>query len=255
MTSNSPKIAAIVLAAGEGTRLTKKPKNSNKVAMKLNGRPMIAYTLELLQQTGFDQIIAVVGFASDSVKKVLGDQVDYAFQKKRDGTGDAASCGLTALKKDIDYVLVLHGDDSAFYHPKILKKMIDTCQSQNLDMAFLTFDRDDPFAVGRIVRDEDGKPIEVVEEKNATAKQKNIKEVNLGMYCFKKSFIQKYIKDITFNQVTNEKYLTDIVAIAYKNNCPLEAVKIDTDKYWFGINTDEQLEEAKQKMAIKNKSN
>jgi bifunctional N-acetylglucosamine-1-phosphate-uridyltransferase/glucosamine-1-phosphate-acetyltransferase GlmU-like protein len=69
------------------------------------------------------------------------------------------------------------------------------------------------------------------------------------MYCFKRSFIEKNISKIDYNSIANERYLTDIVAIAYQGKYKLDSVKIDTDKFWHGVNTDEQLEEAKQKMS------
>lgn len=244
-------IAAIILAAGKGTRLKKRPKNTNKVSLKLNGKPMISYTVDLLEKTGFDQIIAVIGFASESVKNSLGNRVTYALQPKQNGTGDAAACGLKVLNPNIDHVLVLHGDDSAFYQPEILQKMIDTCIQKKLDMTFLTVEKSDPFGIGRILRDNEGIPQEIVEEKNATDLQRKIKEVNLGMYCFKRNFIDKYVKFIDFNPIANERYLTDIVAIAYKNNFKLDSVKIDTDEFWFGVNTDEQFEQAVKKMSQK----
>lgn len=253
MTSKNPKIAAIILAAGKGTRLKKKPENTNKVSLKLNGKPMISYTVDLLEKTGFDQIIAVVGYASESVKNALGSRVDYALQSNQDGTGAAVDCGLTALNKNIEYVLVLHGDDSAFYQPEILEKMIDVCKSKNLDMTFLTVIKADPFGIGRIIRDKRGVPQEIIEEKNASALERQIKEVNLGMYCFKRDFIEKFVKQIKFNPIANERYLTDIVAIAYQNNCKLDSVKIDTDEFWFGVNTDEQFEQAIKKMSQKHR--
>ncbi|MGI5828264.1 MAG: sugar phosphate nucleotidyltransferase [Patescibacteria group bacterium] len=241
-------VAAVVLAAGKGTRLKSKPDSLNKVVMPLNGKPMIGYTHELLEKVGFGQEIFVVGYAKESIQSLFGDKVDYALQEEQLGTGHAAECGLTKLNPDIKYVLVLHGDDSAFYPPKVLEDLIEMCRNSNCAMSFLTVYKKDPFGIGRILRDEQGFPKEIVEEKNATPEQRNIKEVNLGMYCFKRSFIEKYIKEIDFNPVANERYLTDIVGIAYKHGFKIEAVSVNNEDYWHGVNTDEQWLLANQRM-------
>jgi bifunctional UDP-N-acetylglucosamine pyrophosphorylase/glucosamine-1-phosphate N-acetyltransferase len=242
-------VAAVILAAGKGTRLKNKPSNINKVSMKLDGKPMIQYTVDLLKKIGFGQIIAVVGFAKESVQAILGDQVNYAIQSQQLGTGHAAQCGLKALNSDINYVVVLHGDDSAFYPQSVISNLIDSCKDSNSAMSFLTVNKSDPTGIGRIIRDKDGNPKEIVEEKNADDKQKKITEVNLGMYCFKRPFIERYISQIDFNPVANERYLTDIIKVAYDNGFAINSVTIDNEEYWHGVNTDEQLLLARKKMA------
>jgi len=249
MNKTYPNVAAVVLAAGKGTRLKNKPAKVNKVAMPLNGKPMIEYTVDLLSRIGFGQIVLVVGYARDSIKKVLGEKVSYALQSKQLGTGHAAECGLKALNPNIEYVVVLHGDDSAFYPPKVLQNLIAKCVTNDYTMTFLTAEKKNPFGIGRIIRDNGGKPQEIVEEKNATDEQRLIKEVNLGMYCFKRSFIEKCVKEIGFNSVANERYLTDIVSIAYRHGYPMATVSIDREEYWQGVNTDEQWAEANQRMS------
>jgi bifunctional UDP-N-acetylglucosamine pyrophosphorylase / glucosamine-1-phosphate N-acetyltransferase len=244
-------VAAVVLAAGKGTRLKNRPKRLNKVAVPLNGKPMILYTYDLLEKIGFGQIIFVVGYAKESIQSLLGEKVCYAVQEDQLGTGHAAECGLSALSSDINYVLVLHGDDSAFYPHEVLVDLIDNCKNSSSAMSFLTVNKKEPFGIGRIMRDEQGFPKGIVEEKNATNEQKLIKEVNLGMYCFKRPFIEKYIKEIGYNQVANERYLTDIVEIAYRNGFKIDAVPAFSEDYWHGVNTDEQWIEADQKMLNK----
>lgn len=243
-------VAAVVLAAGKGTRI-KKEIDKNKVALPVNGKPLVAYSVETLEQLELSQIIAVVGHAQETVREALGNRVDYAEQKEQLGTGDALEAALPVLKPNIKYVLVVYGDDSAFFPPYILRKVIESCRSSQAAFAFLTLKKADPTHYGRIVRNEKGVVVGIVEEKNASLTEKKIQEINLGGYCFKRHFLEKRIKDIEFNPITKEKYLTDMVTIAHKHGQSVIGVPLESEDYWQGVNMDEELELARKKMSGK----
>jgi len=243
------KVGVIILAAGNGTRM-KAPADKNKVTFKLKGKPMIWYTKEIIKRAGIQTVITVVGHAKESVKKVLKNSVIYAEQPERRGTADAVKCGLTKISDDIEYVIVMCGDDSAFYTPELLKGLLASHLNTYADLSILTITKSDPFGLGRIARDEKGVIYTIIEEKNATDEQKLITEINSGLYCFSTKFIKKYINLIQKNELSNEYYLTDIVKIAYQNQCKINGFKWNDESVWFGVNTPEQLAEANLKGKI-----
>ena len=243
------KIAAIILAAGKGKRM--RSKNSNKVLSKLGDKQMIIHTVDWLEKLKLKLIIVVVGFAKKSVMDALGNRVAYAVQRKRLGTAHALMCALKKIPGEITDVLILQGDDSALYKEQTIRKLIDIHLSSNVTLTFLTIDVDNPFGLGRVVRDKKDKLISVVEEKDAADDQRKIKEINPACYVFKVAFLKKYLGKIKKSEVTGEYYLTSLIDIAIKNNEKLEAVR-GGKIAWRGINTLEELKEAQRLFLIKN---
>ncbi|TXH05493.1 MAG: hypothetical protein E6R05_01945 [Candidatus Moraniibacteriota bacterium] len=234
MTSDLSHTAAIVLAAGRGTRM--KAKTKNKVAFNLQGKPMVAHTVDHLVEARVAQIIAVVGFAAESVKSALGDRVDYATQNEPLGTGDALKAALPSLDPKIDTVLTVYGDDSAFYPVSLYHEMVAELRTKECDLLFLTIHKDDPTGLGRIVRNSVGEVERIVEEKNATETEKKIQEINTGFYCFKRDFLEKYIGNIQKNPLTGEYYATDMVEIALRNNKKVCTYFRPDSSIWHGVN-------------------
>lgn len=246
MINNLSHTAAIILAAGRGSRM--KAKTKNKVAFKLGGQPMIAHTVDHLLESGIKEIVAVVGFQANSVRSALGDKVAYATQFEQLGTGDAIKSALPKLPSNIKTVLTVYGDDSAFYPPELFEEMVAKQLGTKCDVLFLTIHKDDPTGLGRIVRSKSGKIIKIVEEKNATDEEKKIQEINTGFYCFDHDFLVKYIDDITKNHLTGEYYLTDMIEIALKNGKKVEALFIQDDSIWQGINNRSDFAKAQAKI-------
>ena len=238
--------AAIILAAGRGTRM--KAKSKNKVAFKLAGEPMIAHAVKHLKESGINKIITVVGFQADSVKKALGNEVQYAVQLEQLGTGNAIATAVPYLPEDIDTVLAVYGDDSAFYPPKLFSEMVTKKELLGCDLLFLTIHKDDPTGLGRIMRDNSGKILRIVEEKNASDTEKQIKEINTGFYCFDRQFLTDYIGQIEKNPLTGEYYLTDMIEIALKHGKKVEAFFVQDDSIWHGVNNRSDFARAQSKM-------
>lgn len=242
---NLTHTAAIVLAAGRGTRM--KAKTKNKVAFSLHGKPMVAHTVDHLLEAGVAQIVAVVGFAAESVIAALGDRVEYATQSEQLGTGDALKSAIPNLNSSIQTVLTVYGDDSAFYPVSLYSEMVNELESKNCDLLFLTIHKDDPTGLGRIVRNELGEVERIVEEKNATEKEKEIQEINTGFYCFKRDFLEKYIGDIQKNPLTGEYYATDMVEIALRNGKKVCAYFRPDSSIWHGVNNRSDYSRAQKK--------
>lgn len=234
-------IAAIILAAGKGKRM--KVRGVNKVVVPLGNKHMILHTVDRLTELLISPIIVVVGYAKKSVMKVLDGKVVFAEQSKRLGTAHAVMCALKKVPRNIDTVLVLYGDDSAFYTKGIIEKLIKTHLEEKENFTFLTIEVDNPLGLGRIVRDKNGKLVSVVEEKDATGEERKIKEINPACYVFEASFLKKYLGKVKKSEVTGEYYLTSLIDIAIKNNEKLEAVR-GGKILWRGINTPEELREA-----------
>ncbi|MEK7517383.1 MAG: sugar phosphate nucleotidyltransferase [Patescibacteria group bacterium] len=234
-------LAAIILAAGKGKRIN--VKSVNKVALALGNKPMIAHTVDLLDNLKTSPIIVVVGFAKKSVMEILKGRVVFAEQKKQLGTADAVSCALKYLPKDPKDVLILYGDDSAFYREETIKNLLKKHNEKESSLTFLTIELDSPNGLGRVIRDGNGKVVAVVEEKDATLGQKGIKEVNPACYVFRVDFLRKYLGKIKKSPTTGEYYLTSLVGLAIDNKEKIETLNAGKIS-WRGINTMEELKEA-----------
>lgn len=244
---NKKVLGAIVLAAGKGRRMNSK--TMNKVVLLLQNKPMVVYAIDLLESIGIKDIIVVVGFAKESVINVLKSRVKYAEQQKILGTGHALACALKKIPPYITDIIVLNGDDSAFHKKEALEKLIEKHNLANASISFMTIKVKDPHSLGRIIRDENGIIIKIVEEKDATEDQKKINEVHPGCYIFSTAFLKKYIKKIKKNPISGEYYINDLMDLAVAHGEKIETVLVDNAK-WRGINTEEELKSAEKLVTI-----
>jgi len=238
---NFEEFGAIILAAGKGTRM--KSKDLNKVVLPLADKPMIIHTIERLEEMQIKQIVVVVGFAKKSVMDVLGNKVLVAEQIKRLGTAHAVSCGLKKMPANVKNVLVINGDDSAFYTKEIVQNLIDLHSASGASVTLLTIEKENPYGLGRIVRDLDGKIVSIIEEKDATDMEKNITEVNPACYIFKVDFLHQYLNKVQKSEVTGEYYLTSLIHLAIQNKESVQTFRAGAIP-WRGVNTKDELEEA-----------
>jgi len=235
------RLGAIVLAAGKGTRM--KSKRVNKVTLPLGGKPMIIHTAELLRDINASPIILVVGFAKSSVKNLFSDDIVFAEQKRRLGTAHAVLSGLRELPVDVEDVLILQGDDSAFYRKDIIEKLLIKHRQHYAAFTFLTIEVDNPTGLGRIVRDKNKKLLGIVEEKDATLEQKGINEINPACYIASVTFLRKYLPKVEKSPFTGEYYLTSLIDIGIKNGEDIETFQAGNIT-WRGVNTKEELADA-----------
>jgi len=242
-------ITAIVLAAGHGERM--KARQINKVVFPLGNKQMILHTIDLLENLAIKRTVVVVGFAKESVIKILGSRAIFAEQKKRLGTAHAVLCALDKIPKNVKTVLVLNGDDSAFYKKETIEDLIKKHIESGASITFLTIVLADRSGLGRVVRDKEGKVIAIVEDRDTTAKQKKIKEINPGCYIFDLGFLHKNLRKIKKSKISGEYYLTALIDIAIKNNEKIETVR-SGKLSWRGINTMDELKEA-EKMFLQTK--
>ncbi len=234
-------LGAIILAAGKGKRMNSK--TVNKVTMPLADKPMILHTVELLEKLNIKKIVVVVGFAKESVMNVLKGKAEFAEQKRRLGTAHAVKSAITKFNSNVDNVLVLNGDDSAFYSEEIIEKLVKKHLEDNAAFTFLTIEKDNPYGLGRVVRSGEGRVKAVVEEKDAVRKERQITEVNPACYIFKLDFLKKYLPEVKKSSVTGEYYLTSLIGIGIKHNEKIETLR-GGKLIWRGVNTRDELSEA-----------
>ena len=241
---------AIILAAGQGSRMNSKEKN--KVTRSLGDKPMILHITHLLEEMNINPIVIVVGFAKESVMKLFNDNVLFAEQKKRLGTAHAAHQGVKVLPEEVKHVFILNGDDSAFYKKDILEKLMKSHINNKNTITFLTLNVNDPKGLGRVVR-KDGKVVSIVEEKDATNDEKNIKEINPALYLFEVSFLKKFLGKVKKSKVTGEYYLMSLLDFAIDKKYKVEGIN-GGNMPWRGVNTVEELANAEELLSEINAS-
>lgn len=235
-------LAIIILAAGQGTRLNHgNPSPKPKILFEIGHKPIIFYTLETVKKMNPSQIIIVVGYQAEKVKKALETNCNFAFQEKTLGTANAAECALPVLKKNIKTIMVLNGDDSAFYKGKTLQSIYFEHKEKKNTLTFVTLEVKNPSGLGRIIRSNSGKLLKIVEEKNATDIEKQIHEVNDGCYIFDLNWFSKNISEVRISKI-GEYYLTDMVEIALSQRKKVGTYKLGDISEWVGINSIEELE-------------
>jgi bifunctional UDP-N-acetylglucosamine pyrophosphorylase/glucosamine-1-phosphate N-acetyltransferase len=229
--------AIIILAAGIGKRMKS---HRPKVLHEVCGKPMIYYILREVEKLKPDQIIVVVGHKAEEVKAAVGNRASYVLQEKQLGTGHAVMVTQKELADFKGFILILNGDSPLVRAPT-LKAMYDRCKEEQATVAVLTAILPDPKGYGRIIRDEAGRVAKIVEEKDATAEQKTIQEINAGIYCFKKEELFEALKKVTPQNKQSEYYLTDVVELLRKKGGKITSLTIDDPEEILGVNSRDQL--------------
>ena len=234
------KITAVLLAAGQGTRMKSE---LPKVLHPLCGKPMVWHVLEALKTVTTEQPVVVVGHGAEQVRQYVGDSAECVLQEPQLGTAHAALQAESFLKGKTDYVIVTYAD-MPLLRGETFKQLLETQRLNDGPLSLLTVIADDPRGFGRIVRKADGTVEAIVEEYVATLEQREIKELNVGAYCFKAQWLWDALHRIEKNPKKGEYYLTDIVELAVRENLPVQAVVHDDFMETIGINTRVHLSEA-----------
>jgi bifunctional N-acetylglucosamine-1-phosphate-uridyltransferase/glucosamine-1-phosphate-acetyltransferase GlmU-like protein len=242
-------VGVVVLAAGKGTRLN--CVDIPKVMLEIGGKPIVSYTVETLRKVGFkkEQICLVVGFCKEKVMDYFKDTVSYAVQTDLRGTANAAFIGMQTLPKNITQVLVLGGDDSAFYRPDTIRDFINRHEQRQAKLSLLVATVEQPIGLGRIFRHENGE-IEIIEKEYLTEEQKLIKEISTGTFIFDRKWFEEMYPTMPPMQKLNEYGLPTALAVARKMRATYQIVKLEHPDEWFGINTPEEYAEANKRKQI-----
>ncbi len=235
-------IAAVILSAGKGTRMKS---GLAKVLHPLAGRPMAAWPVEAARDAGATPIALVIGHQAEAVAAYFRDNRDVrtVLQEEQLGTGHAVACCREQLAGFNGTVLILCGD-TPLLRGETLTALIRSHRSHDAAVTVLTAVLDDPDGYGRVLRDETGKLAAIVEQKDATAAERAIREINSGIYCMEAGFLFANIDSIGCDNAQQEFYLTDLVSLAVKQGRVCLARRTEDADEIMGVNDRIQLAEA-----------
>ncbi|TGK01272.1 UDP-N-acetylglucosamine diphosphorylase [Leptospira langatensis] len=231
---------AVVLAAGKGTRMkTELP----KVAVSLNGKPLLNHVIDHLQKGGISNIVVVVGYKKEEVQALCSDipGVRFAEQNEQLGTAHAVLCSESLVKDHTGPILVACGD-VPMITGETFESLVSTHIQNGFSATLLSAKVENPTGYGRIVRNASGEVIAIVEEKDASPEQKKIDEINTGTYVFSSEGLFDSLKKIGNSNAQGEYYLPDLVELYKKEGKKLGAVVLKNSGESQGVNSPADLE-------------
>ena len=230
--------AAVILAAGKGVRMRS---GLSKVLHKICGKELVRHVVDAAKGAGYARVVVIVSPANhDPVRDLLGDRVEYTVQPEMLGTGHAVLQAKNLLG-DVETVAVLNGD-VPLIRPETLSNLLNRHETQDSCATLLTAHCDIP-GLGRVVRDSDGAIAEIVEERDADERTKEITEVNVGSYCFSGPWLWDALEKVEPSD-GGEYYLPAVVATAVREGNPPESIQTSDPGEALGINDRVQLSEA-----------
>ena len=235
---------SVILAAGMGTRMKSK---MPKVLHKVCGKPLSKWVIDASEAAGADKVCAVGGLKAETVKEVLGDVCEFALQAEQKGTGHAVMQAIDVIKNSKGEVVILNGD-TPLITAETINKAIEYHKNNGNQATVITAILDDATGYGRIVRDNDGSVLKIVEQKDASKEEKKINEVNSGMYVFDAQSLVYALDKITPNNAQGEYYLTDTLEILLSAGKKIGGYAISDNDEIRGINDRVQLNEAEKIM-------
>ncbi len=232
------KHAVVILAAGQGKRMRSR---IPKVLHPLLGRPLVAYAVEAAKSSGAERVVVVVGHRAEEVRRELANAgVTFAHQPEPLGTAHALAAAAEHLADFQGPVVVTNGD-TPLIRPTTLTALVQALEAAGGEgMALLTLFLDDPTGYGRVVRGDDGRVRRIVEEKDASPKERAIREVNSGVYAFDRR-VWRLLERVSNENAQREYYLPDLVALYLAEGLPVVAVTAPDPEELLGVNDRAQL--------------
>lgn len=232
---------AIILAAGKGTRM-----NSDlpKVCHPIGGRAMVCAVVDACLEAGCDRIGVVVGYRQEKVRQALSDyagSVEFAEQREQLGTGDAVKAASRLFAEEPQRDLFVLCGDGPLIHASTLSTMLERHRSTRASATLATSVIEDPNGYGRIVRGREGRFERIVEQKNATPEQLQIREVNPSYYCFRSGSLWRALERLQVNPTSREYYVTDVPAIMLAGGERVEVIEAVPPEDVLSINTPLEL--------------
>ena len=231
---------AIILAAGKGTRMKSK---LYKVLHEVCGKSMVEHVLSQLEAAKIDNIVTVVGYGAESVENTIGPRSKFALQKQQLGTGHAVM-QTEDLLGDIDGETLVVSGDTPLFTADTFNKLFEYHKQRKAAVTILTSVAPDPTGYGRIVRNDVGIVERIVEQKDASQKEREIHEINTGVYCFDNKKLFTALKKINNDNAQGEYYLTDVIAILKQQGEVVTAYKMADFDESMGVNNRVALAQA-----------
>lgn len=211
---------------------------------------MLAYVLDAAVAASRSRPLVVISPPVRSIADVFAADADFAVQAEPKGTADAVAAALTSLPDDVAEIIVLSGD-VPLVDATLLTELADARREYEAAVALITVDMDDPATLGRIDRGADGRIRGVVEYKDATDAEREIDEINSGLYAFDVAWLRTRIADIRPSPVTGELYLPELIGLAREDDRPVATLEVDDDGTLLGINDRAQLADAELEMRLR----
>lgn len=237
-------VKAVVLAAGKGTRLHTEGCDLPKVLREANGQPLLHYVLEALDFLPKDNTIIVVGYERQQVMERFPDY-PFAVQAEQKGTGHAVQCARAQLRNFDGTVLVCCGD-MPLIQKETYEALLREHEKNDCPCTFLTGTCDQNLPYGRILRDENGGFLRVVEDKDCTPEQKAIRELNAGVYAFDCRELLACLELLKNDNAQGEYYLTDVPELMRQRGGKIGLCCVELGEQIIGVNTVEQLRQVEE---------
>lgn len=233
--------SAIILAAGKGTRMKSA---LCKVLHSVAGRPMLLYVMDAVASAGIDRTVVVVGHQADEVKRLAdASGVMFALQEPQLGTGHAVAAARGLLESVHGTVLVLPGD-VPLIQPETIRRLRGFHEERGARLTVMTCEFDDPTGYGRVVRNDAGEVVRIVEQRDASPEEKHIREINTGIYVVDSTLLFSLLERVRAENSQGEYYLTDIVSEAVNARILVHGFVADAADQVLGINTRADLARA-----------
>ena len=229
---------AIILAAGKGTRMRS---SLPKPIVPFRGKPIVSYLIDGFTKAGVEDKYLIVGHGAEEVRNEIGEDVHYVYQKEQKGTAHAVQQVYETMAWKDTNVFVFVGD-SPLIQATTIKQLEKHHRDTDASCTFLTalFPIDLPYA--RVIKNDHGKVLACVEEKNASPDELKIRELLTSHFIFKGNDLFQYLNEIKADTDNQELYLTDIIQIFLNNRLNVETLQIDSYKELVGLNTPEDIQ-------------
>lgn len=221
-----------------------------KVLHEVNSKPMVVHVVNAAQACGPQRIVCVIGKKRPQIKDVLPSGVRVAWQSRPIGTADAVKAAIPQIPSNSKDVIVLYGD-TPLITPQTIEKLFDFHITSDSSCTVLSAHFDRPKGYGRILRNDAGDFIGIVEERDAHFKQKAIKEINTGMYCFRRQDLLEALDHVEAVNQGGEFYLTDVFSWLFRRGKKISACVADDATEVLGVNTQAELDEASRVLRLR----
>ena len=233
---------AIILAAGQGTRMKSK---LYKVLHPVCGKPMVQHVIDQVNQLQIEDIVTVIGHGAEKVQEQLGDSCKYALQEQQLGTAHAVMQAESVLSVKNGTTLVICGD-TPLIKAETMKELIALHEQSQAKATILTAYADNPAGYGRVLRGEGGLVEKIVEHKDASEEERYVKEINTGTYCFDNQALFSALKKVSNENVQGEYYLPDVIEILKEEGEVVTAFQSSEFEETLGVNDRVALSQAEQ---------
>ncbi len=238
------KKMAVVLAAGQGKRMKS---TLYKVLHPVCGKPMVSHVLDTVKKASCERVVVIVGHGAKAVREKLGDAAEYALQSEQLGTGHAVLQAKSLLGDEEGTTLVICGD-TPLVTPETACAMMAAHRQEGAAATVLTAKLEDPRGYGRIVRGQDGGVLRIVEQKDCSPEEAQIREINTGTYCFDNRLLFEALEQVTNQNAQGEYYLTDVIGILQAKGARIAACVLNDPAEAIGVNDRVALGEAEKLM-------